>query len=117
VEGLAEWASWRGDPTFSIATSAVRAAESDQGITRMPPDADFRSRRSGTAYGIAWFAMRWLETVHGPRAPYTLLDRAIEEKAFRDRAVSRLLHREYDVTTDELAQHAGELIADSFQVS
>jgi hypothetical protein len=116
VEGLAEWASWRGDPTFSIATSAVRAAERDEGITRMPPDADFRSSRSGTAYGVAWFAMRWLETVHGPQAPYTLLDRAVEEKAYGDPAVSRVLHREFDVTSDELAQRAGELIADTFEV-
>ena len=117
VEGLAEWAAWRGDPTFSIATSAVRAAESEQGITRMPPDADFRSERSGTAYGVAWFAMRWLETFEDPRAPYTLLDRAAEQRAFRDRELSRLLDRQYGVTTDELAQRAGELIADTFEAS
>jgi hypothetical protein len=117
VEGLAEWASWRGDPTYSIATSAVRAAESSDGITDMPSDIDFRDGDSGTAYGIAWFAMRWLETTHGPRAPYTLLDRALEEKAFGHRAVSRLLERQYDVTSDELAQRAGELIADTFEAS
>ncbi len=117
VEGLAEWASWRGDPTYSIATSAVRAAESPAGVTGMPSDVDFRDDDSGTAYGIAWFAMRWLETVHGSRAPYDLLDRAIEEKAFRGPAVSRLLQRQYGVTSDELAQRAGELIADSFEAS
>jgi hypothetical protein len=117
VEGLAEWASWRGDPSYTIATSAVRDAESPGGVTRMPPDVDFRDDDSGTAYGIAWFAMRWLETVHGPRAPYDLLDRAVEEKAFRGPEVSRLLQRQYGVTSDELAQRAGELIADTFEAS
>ena len=117
VEGLAEWASWRGDPTYSIATSAVRAAESERGITRMPPDYDFRSERSGTAYGVAWFAMRWLETTEGPEAPYALLDRAAEQRAFRDREVSRLLDRQYGVTTDELAREAGELIAETFEAT
>ncbi|WP_432478559.1 hypothetical protein [Nocardioides sp. GXQ0305] len=117
VEGLAEWASWRGDPSFSIATSAVRAAESAEGITRMPSDVDFRDEGAGRAYGVAWFAMRWLETFHDPRAPYTLLDRVAAEKAFRDREVSRLLESEYGVTTDELARESGELIADTFEAS
>lgn len=115
VEGLAEWASWRGDETFQIATSAVRAAEDGDGVTAMPPDADFRSAGSGTAYGIAWFAMRWLETNHGAQAPYELLDAVASKRAFRDRDVSRLLERDYGVTADELAGRAGELIADTFE--
>ena len=115
VEGLAEWASWRGDTTFQIATSAVRAAEDDDGVSAMPSDTEFRSSGSGTAYGIAWFAMRWLETNHGAEAPYDLLDAVATKRAFRDRDVSRLLERDYGITSDELAGLAGDLIADTFE--
>ena len=115
VEGLAEWASWRGETTFQIATSAVRAAEDGDGVTAMPSDPDFRSAGSGRAYGIAWFAMRWLETNHGAEAPYDLVDAVASKRAFRDRDVSRLLERDYGVTADELAGLAGELIAATFE--
>ena len=114
VEGLAEWVSWRGDTTFEIATSAVRAAEGG-GVGAMPSDIDFRSEGAGTAYGIAWFAMRWLETNHGTRAPYDLLEAAASKRAFRNRDVSRLLERDYGVTADQLAELAGELIAATFE--
>ena len=117
VEGLAEWASWRGDTTYQIATSAVRAAEDGDGVTAMPSDTEFRSAGSGTAYGIAWFAMRWLETNRDARAPYDLLDAVASKRAFRDRDVSRLLERDFGVTADELAGLAGELIADTFEAS
>ncbi len=82
VEGLAEWASWRADPTSQIATVGGAEAEEDGGVTRMPPDGDFRSAGPGTATAIAWFAMRWLETNHGGEAPYDLLADAAAKRAF-----------------------------------
>ena len=115
VEGLAEWASWRGDVSFRISTAAVQAAEAGAGITEMPSDIDFRSQDSGTAYGIAWFAMRWLEQQHGAGAPYALLDRLGRERASGEPEVSRILQREYGVTSDELAARAGDLIAATFE--
>jgi len=115
VEGLAEWASWRGDATFRIATSAVEAAETGRGVTEMPPDIDFRSPASGTAYGVAWFAMKVLEQEHGAGAPYALLDRLDDVDATQERQVSRVLERAYGLTTDELAARAGDLIDVTFE--
>ena len=51
--------------SYRIATSAVNAAE--RGIEEMPEDAAFRGTDPGRAYGIAWFALRWLEDEYGDR--------------------------------------------------
>lgn len=115
VEGLAEWASWRDDVTFRISSTAVAAARTGRGITEMPSDIDFRGPDGGTAYGIAWFAMKWLEQEHGPNAPYALLDRLRQRQAASDQEVSQVLERQYGVTTDELAERAGDLIDASFE--
>ncbi len=115
VEGLAEWASWRGVVEVRIATTAVTAARTGEGITAMPPDLDFRSPDSGTAYGVAWYAMTWLEQQYGPEAPYALLQALTEADATGDREVSRVLDEKYGVTTDELAQRSGDLIDATFE--
>ena len=115
VEGLAEWASWRDDVSFRISSTAVAAARTGRGITEMPSNLDFRGPESGTAYGIAWFAMKWLEQEHGPGAPYALLNRLRQQQAASDQEVSRVLQREYGLSSDELAANAGDLIDATFE--
>jgi hypothetical protein len=112
-EGMAEWSSWDGQVSFRIATSAVEAAE--RGIEKMPSDVEFRGTDAGRAYGIAWFAMRWLQDEHGDGTPWDVLELARQHRWSDERAFSKALEKRWGVSTDELAQRAGDLIDDSFE--
>jgi hypothetical protein len=111
-EGMAEWSSWDGQLSFRIATSAVNAAE--RGIEEMPDDAAFRGTAPGRAYGIAWFALRWLENEHGDGTPWEVLELARRHRWSDERELSRALEKRWGISTDELAQRAGDLIGDTF---
>ena len=112
-EGMAEWSSWDGQLSFRIATSAVNAAE--RGIEEMPDDAAFRGTDPGRAYGIAWFALRWLEDEHGDGTPWEVLELARRNRWADERAFSKALEKRWGVSTDELAQRSGDLIDDTFE--
>lgn len=112
VEGIAEYVAQLGDPTKFIASSAVKAA--DDGIDQMPPDGTFHSGDWGVNYGIAAWSMEWLALRHGPRAPFTVVDAMHAKEPIDFHEESHLLDQEYQVTTDELAQRAGDLIGQTF---
>ena len=92
-EGMAEWSSWDGQLSFRIATSAVKAAE--RGIEEMPPDTAFRGTDSGRAYGIAWFALRWLEDEHGDGTPWEVLELARRHRWSGERTFSKALEKRW----------------------
>ncbi|MGH3346894.1 MAG: hypothetical protein ACRDO4_07910 [Nocardioides sp.] len=112
-EGMAEWSSWDGQDSFRIATSAVEAAE--RGIEKMPEDAEFRGTDPARAYGIAWFALRWLEDEHGDGTPWQVLELAQRHRRSGERAFSKALDKRWGVSIDELAKRAGTLIDETFE--
>jgi hypothetical protein len=112
VEGIAEYVAQLGDSTKYIASSAVKAA--DQGIDQMPPDGTFHFGDWGVNYGIAAWSMEWLAMRHGTQAPFRLVDALHAREPIDFHEESHLLDRRYQVTTDELAHRAGDLIQQTF---
>lgn len=112
VEGIAEYVAHLGDGRLYIATSAVQAAQ--DGVDQMPPDGLFHSGDWGVNYGIAWWAMQVLALRHGPDAPFDLVDAMHAREPMDFHEESALLDDRYQVTTDELAHQAGELIRTTF---
>ncbi len=111
-EGLAEYVGHR-EQRYTFGTD-VGSLMPEGDVTRMPPDGPFHASDWGPSYLVAWYSVLWLATARSAEAPWGLLS-ALEADPGDFRHVSRLLHRDYDVTTDELARRAGDLIRDSIR--
>jgi hypothetical protein len=112
VEGIAEYVAQQGEQTVYISTSAVKAAQ--RGIEQMPPDGFFHAGDWGVSYGIAWFSMKWLAAEHGSDTPFDVVDLFHDREPLDFHEESALLRKRYQVTTDQLAGRAGDLISDVF---